>query len=135
PIYCHSRRSSGKGSILPHLHGVRIGSPFRRQHRRISQKANLSGSQLQSAKGKSDGGCIERSQPEISLPNARKSGLMPARDFVRKEIESLVFFNRPTERRSRLHPRVSRIGHIAEGIHRLKIAVAQISEDIAMKSV
>ena len=60
---------------------------------------------------------------------------MAARDFVREVVKSLVLLDRPAKRRSSLHPRVSRIGNRAERIHRLKIPVAQISVDVAVKII
>src|ERR1700683_1690361 len=60
---------------------------------------------------------------------------MPTSDFV-SEIEiCLVLLDGAAKRSAGLHPRVRRIRQRAEWIHRLKIPVAQESEDVAMKIV
>ncbi len=91
------------------------------------------------AEGKSQRRSIEILQAVISnvagWRDAGKSGLVPPRNFVRKIKIGFIFLDRPAKRRARLHARVSRIWHSAEGIHRLKITVAQISKHVAVKIV
>src|SRR5579872_2193947 len=60
---------------------------------------------------------------------------MSPRDFIRKEVKSLVFLNRSAEGCSGLHSGVSGIRHSAERIHCLEIAIAEIAENITMKAV
>ena len=60
---------------------------------------------------------------------------MPPRDLIGEVVISLVFLNRPAKCRSRLHPRVCRVRHRAERVHRLKIAVAQIAKYCAVHLV
>ena len=57
---------------------------------------------------------------------------MPPGDFIRKVVIRLVLLDRPAKGRTCLNARVSGIGHRAEGIYGLKIAVAQITEHGAM---
>ena len=80
---------------------------------------------------------IEVHHPESSVRSAYagESGFVPSRDFVGKVIKRLVFLDRPAKCGSRLHPRVGRIGHRAERIHRLKVPVPQISVDVAVKVI
>ena len=60
---------------------------------------------------------------------------MAAGDFVGEVVERLIFFQRAAESGARLHARVGRIRNGAEGIDRLKIAVAEISVNVAVKIV
>ena len=65
---------------------------------------------------------------------------MPARDLVREKVERLVPLDRPTECCTALHPRIRRLrtwrteAH-CERVHRLKIAIAQESEDVAVEII
>ncbi len=60
---------------------------------------------------------------------------MPSCDFIREIVISLIFLDRAAKGRSCLHPRVGRIGNRAEWIHRLKIPIAQIAVNVAMKII
>src|SRR5208283_3018408 len=83
---------------------------------------DLNGSRRRHARRQKDVGRIKWNQAKVVRTNAGETGLMPARDFVGKVIVSFVFLDGPAECRSRLHPRVSRVGNVAEWVHGLKIS-------------
>src|SRR5579863_5992608 len=81
-VHCHSRRGTDKTEILSYLGGVRRTRCHGRVDRRVRQETDLIGCELKihaARWGAKEGGCIERRQSEISLPDRRESSLMTAR--------------------------------------------------------
>src|SRR5713101_3708692 len=60
---------------------------------------------------------------------------MPPRGFIGEVIVRLVLLNRSAESQASLYACVCRIGSCAEGIHRLKSAIAQVSVNVAVEIV
>src|ERR1022692_3695941 len=60
---------------------------------------------------------------------------MAASDFIGEVIVSLVLLDGTAKRSACLHPGIGRVRNGTEWIHCLEIAVAQESEDVAMKVV
>ena len=99
------------------------------QHRRVGQECNLLRREQHRAERLADLRGVKRNQSEIIGADRGKSSLLPPCAFIGEVIKSLVLLDRPADRRSRLHPRVRRIGNRAERIDRLEIAIPQIAEE------
>src|SRR5581483_4384819 len=78
---------------------------------------------------------VKWNQAVSTLPDAGESGFVPPRNLVSKVIIRLLFFYRAAKRRAGLHASVGRIRHVAEGIHRLEVAVANVPVHIAVEFV
>ena len=134
PVTCGQRRAdAGK-------RGLRGGQSARKEGLlvagRIYALLNGSGGKTESV-GKMH--VVEQAEAGLAahavLPDGRKSGLMPPRNFVGKIVERSILFDRAAESGARLYAGVGWIGNGAEGVYRLKIPVTQVAEYVAVKSV
>ena len=73
--------------------------------------------------------------PKLPLADAGKSRLVPSRNLIRKVVISFVLLDRTTECRAGLYARVGGIRDRAEGVHGLKVPVAQKAEHVAVKII
>ncbi len=73
--------------------------------------------------------------PKLPWPMRGESGFVAACDFVGEEVVRLVFLDRTAESDAGLHARIRGIGNGAERIHRLEVAIAKVSENVAVKLV
>ena len=110
---------------------ARIVSRQRQRGRIRPDELRLSRRDLQRTESRQ----IHRSQSEIVGADAGKTGFMTTRVLKGEEVERLVFLQRTVQRETALHARVGRILHGGERIHRLNLAVAQITERGSMDPV
>src|SRR6185437_4497266 len=72
---------------------------------------------------------------EVVLADGGKPGLLTTRGLKREIVVGAVFFDRSAEGKPRLHARVRGIWRVAEWIHRLNVAVAQVTKCRSVKIV
>src|SRR5262249_30176144 len=124
-------RTACKESILLHR---------RRWQCSTLQKRRLFRSDLDDERAgqrREDPGGVKGYQAKIPVggPDTGKSSFMPPGNFVRKVVVRLVLLDRAAEGGTGLHPGISRVRHVAEWIHCLEAAVAQVAEKVAVKLV